>query len=113
MIEITTNSNKFRSKDGIIIRIPDDDFNIIPRSVTKMSAYVSRATISKARDNPRRTELHSLQFFQVPGISIYGNCFPVLDLYKIFRSFSTQSIHLNGSQPRGIFLMGIFFITNK
>ncbi|GFV49809.1 hypothetical protein TNCV_1390911 [Trichonephila clavipes] len=36
MIENTTNSNEFRSKDGTVVRIPDADFNIIPRSVTKI-----------------------------------------------------------------------------
>ncbi|GFW69617.1 hypothetical protein TNCV_489611 [Trichonephila clavipes] len=35
MIESTTNSNKFRSKDGTVVRIPDADFNIVPWSVTK------------------------------------------------------------------------------
>ncbi|GFU91605.1 hypothetical protein TNCV_2543691 [Trichonephila clavipes] len=35
MIESTTNSNEFRSKDGTVVRIPDADFNIVPRSVTK------------------------------------------------------------------------------
>ncbi|GFX81336.1 uncharacterized protein TNCV_2513251 [Trichonephila clavipes] len=35
MIESTTNSNEFRSKDGTVFRIPDADFNIVPRSVTK------------------------------------------------------------------------------
>ncbi|GFT84305.1 hypothetical protein TNCV_1609491 [Trichonephila clavipes] len=35
MIESNTNSNEFRSKDGTVVRIPDDDFNIIPWSVTK------------------------------------------------------------------------------
>ncbi|GFV01226.1 hypothetical protein TNCV_3374601 [Trichonephila clavipes] len=35
MIEISTNSNEFRSKDGAVVRIPDADFNIVPRSVTK------------------------------------------------------------------------------
>ncbi|GFW93121.1 uncharacterized protein TNCV_3888621 [Trichonephila clavipes] len=35
MIESTTNSNEFRSKNGTMVRIPDADFNIIPRSVTK------------------------------------------------------------------------------
>ncbi|GFY14590.1 hypothetical protein TNCV_4827941 [Trichonephila clavipes] len=35
MIESTTNSNEFRSKDGTAVRIPDADFNIIPRIVTK------------------------------------------------------------------------------
>ncbi|GFV65041.1 hypothetical protein TNCV_4670721 [Trichonephila clavipes] len=35
MIESTTNSNEFRSKDGTVVRIQDADFNIVPRSVTK------------------------------------------------------------------------------
>ncbi|GFY28570.1 histone-lysine N-methyltransferase SETMAR [Trichonephila clavipes] len=35
MIDCTTNSNEFRSKDGTVVRIPDADFNIVPRSVTK------------------------------------------------------------------------------
>ncbi|GFW10957.1 uncharacterized protein TNCV_4459321 [Trichonephila clavipes] len=35
MIESTTNSMEFRSKDGTMVKIPDADFNIIPRSVTK------------------------------------------------------------------------------
>ncbi|GFV31443.1 hypothetical protein TNCV_4860811 [Trichonephila clavipes] len=35
MIESNTNSNEFRSKDGTVVRIPDDDFNIIPWSVAK------------------------------------------------------------------------------
>ncbi|GFU31550.1 hypothetical protein TNCV_3539451 [Trichonephila clavipes] len=35
MIESITNSNEFQSKDGTVVRIPDADFNIIPRSVTK------------------------------------------------------------------------------
>ncbi|GFS90708.1 hypothetical protein TNCV_3771321 [Trichonephila clavipes] len=35
MIESTTNDNEFRSKDGTVVRIPDADFNIIPRSVTR------------------------------------------------------------------------------
>ncbi|GFW14113.1 hypothetical protein TNCV_3547021 [Trichonephila clavipes] len=35
MIESTTNSNEFRSKDETVIRISDADFNINPRSVTK------------------------------------------------------------------------------
>ncbi|GFV35806.1 hypothetical protein TNCV_913961 [Trichonephila clavipes] len=35
MIESTTNSNEFRSKDGTVVRIPDADFNIVPRNVTK------------------------------------------------------------------------------
>ncbi|GFX43787.1 hypothetical protein TNCV_4110661 [Trichonephila clavipes] len=35
MIESTTNSNEFRSKDGTMVTTPDADFNIIPRSVTK------------------------------------------------------------------------------
>ncbi|GFW61471.1 uncharacterized protein TNCV_347191 [Trichonephila clavipes] len=35
MIESTTNINEFRSKDGTVVRVPDADFNIIPRSVTK------------------------------------------------------------------------------
>ncbi|GFU09838.1 hypothetical protein TNCV_1292201 [Trichonephila clavipes] len=35
MIESTTNSNEFRSKDRTVVRIPDADFNIVPRSVTK------------------------------------------------------------------------------
>ncbi|GFV68231.1 hypothetical protein TNCV_1875131 [Trichonephila clavipes] len=35
MIESTTNSNEFRSKDGTVVRIPDADFNIVPRSVIK------------------------------------------------------------------------------
>ncbi|GFX87501.1 mariner Mos1 transposase [Trichonephila clavipes] len=35
LIESTTNSNDFRSKDGTVVRIPDADFNIVPRSVTK------------------------------------------------------------------------------
>ncbi|GFV46159.1 hypothetical protein TNCV_3420851 [Trichonephila clavipes] len=35
MIESTTNINEFRSKDGTVVRIPDADFNIVPRSVTK------------------------------------------------------------------------------
>ncbi|GFU91890.1 hypothetical protein TNCV_3192741 [Trichonephila clavipes] len=34
-VESTTNSNEFRSKDGTEVRIPDADFNILPRSVTK------------------------------------------------------------------------------
>ncbi|GFW20144.1 hypothetical protein TNCV_2320851 [Trichonephila clavipes] len=29
MIESTTNSNEFRSKNGTVVRIPDADFNII------------------------------------------------------------------------------------
>ncbi|GFU99759.1 hypothetical protein TNCV_49751 [Trichonephila clavipes] len=36
MIEITTNSNEFRSKDGTVVRIPDADFNIVLRNVTKI-----------------------------------------------------------------------------
>ncbi|GFY32949.1 calsenilin [Trichonephila clavipes] len=35
MIESTTNSNEFRCKDGTVVRIPDADINIIPRSFTK------------------------------------------------------------------------------
>ncbi|GFV62269.1 hypothetical protein TNCV_985331 [Trichonephila clavipes] len=35
MIESTTNTNEFRSKDGTVVRIPDADFNIVLRSVTK------------------------------------------------------------------------------
>ncbi|GFU22347.1 hypothetical protein TNCV_568011 [Trichonephila clavipes] len=35
MIEITTNSSEFRSKDGKVVGIPDADFNIVPMSVTK------------------------------------------------------------------------------
>ncbi|GFU96735.1 hypothetical protein TNCV_839601 [Trichonephila clavipes] len=35
LIENTTNSNEFLSKDGTVVRIPDADFNIVPRSVTK------------------------------------------------------------------------------
>ncbi|GFT79285.1 uncharacterized protein TNCV_3275411 [Trichonephila clavipes] len=35
MIEITTNSNEFRSNDGTVVRIPDADFNIVLRNVTK------------------------------------------------------------------------------
>ncbi|GFX67685.1 hypothetical protein TNCV_3934271 [Trichonephila clavipes] len=35
MIESTTNSNGLLSKDGTVVRIPDADFNIIPRSATK------------------------------------------------------------------------------
>ncbi|GFS89954.1 hypothetical protein TNCV_506841 [Trichonephila clavipes] len=35
MIESTINSNEFRSKEGTVVRIPDADFNIVPRSVTK------------------------------------------------------------------------------
>ncbi|GFX40880.1 hypothetical protein TNCV_3761011 [Trichonephila clavipes] len=35
MIVSTTNSNEFRSKDGTVVRIPDADFNIVPRNVTK------------------------------------------------------------------------------
>ncbi|GFW07588.1 hypothetical protein TNCV_3917211 [Trichonephila clavipes] len=35
MIESTTNSNEFRSKDGTVVRILDADFNLVPRSVTK------------------------------------------------------------------------------
>ncbi|GFX50013.1 hypothetical protein TNCV_2375021 [Trichonephila clavipes] len=35
MIESTINSNEFRSKYGTVVRIPDADFNIVPRSVTK------------------------------------------------------------------------------
>ncbi|GFT30856.1 hypothetical protein TNCV_1682451 [Trichonephila clavipes] len=41
MIESTTNSNEFRSKDGTVVRIPDADFNIIPRGVTKNTAPCS------------------------------------------------------------------------
>ncbi|GFU10307.1 hypothetical protein TNCV_150711 [Trichonephila clavipes] len=33
MIESTTDDNEFRSKDGTVVRIPDTDFNITPRSV--------------------------------------------------------------------------------
>ncbi|GFT79299.1 hypothetical protein TNCV_3275491 [Trichonephila clavipes] len=36
MIGITTNSNEFRSKDGTVVRIPDADFNIVLRNVTKI-----------------------------------------------------------------------------
>ncbi|GFW12109.1 hypothetical protein TNCV_4531741 [Trichonephila clavipes] len=35
MIESITNVNEFRSKDETVVRIPDADFNIVPRSVTK------------------------------------------------------------------------------
>ncbi|GFW78200.1 hypothetical protein TNCV_136691 [Trichonephila clavipes] len=35
MTEITNHSNEFQSKDGTVVRIPNADFNIIPRSVTK------------------------------------------------------------------------------
>ncbi|GFT58679.1 hypothetical protein TNCV_1360491 [Trichonephila clavipes] len=35
MTQSTTNNNEFRSKDGTVVRIPDADFNIVPRSVTK------------------------------------------------------------------------------
>ncbi|GFS93901.1 mariner Mos1 transposase [Trichonephila clavipes] len=49
MIESTTNSNEFRSKGGTVIRIPDADFNIIPRSVTKNttpgSTHIQTTTI--------------------------------------------------------------------
>ncbi|GFT03347.1 hypothetical protein TNCV_2985191 [Trichonephila clavipes] len=41
MIESTTNSNDFRSKDGTVVKIPDADFNIIPRSVTKYTTPCS------------------------------------------------------------------------
>ncbi|GFW69622.1 hypothetical protein TNCV_489661 [Trichonephila clavipes] len=36
MIERTTNSNEFRSKDGTVVRIPD--FNIVPSATKKKSA---------------------------------------------------------------------------
>ncbi|GFS79267.1 hypothetical protein TNCV_4409311 [Trichonephila clavipes] len=36
MIDSTTKSSEFRSKDGTLIGIPDADFNIIHRSVTKI-----------------------------------------------------------------------------
>ncbi|GFU99561.1 hypothetical protein TNCV_4082821 [Trichonephila clavipes] len=41
MIESTTNSNEFRSKDGTVVRILDADFNIISRSVTKNTTSCS------------------------------------------------------------------------
>ncbi|GFW94529.1 hypothetical protein TNCV_3904391 [Trichonephila clavipes] len=34
MIESPTNSDVFRSRNGTMVRTPDVDFNIIPRSVT-------------------------------------------------------------------------------
>ncbi|GFX81768.1 hypothetical protein TNCV_2569691 [Trichonephila clavipes] len=41
MIESTTDSNKFRSKDGTVIRIPDANFNNTSRSVTKYTSPCS------------------------------------------------------------------------
>ncbi|GFY36713.1 hypothetical protein TNCV_2566751 [Trichonephila clavipes] len=41
MIESTTNSNEFLSKAVTVVRIPDAEFNIIPRSVTKYNTPCS------------------------------------------------------------------------
>ncbi|GFX92785.1 hypothetical protein TNCV_4876421 [Trichonephila clavipes] len=41
MIESTTDSNEFRSKDGTVVRISDADFNITPGSVTKYTTPCS------------------------------------------------------------------------
>ncbi|GFY14364.1 hypothetical protein TNCV_1021291 [Trichonephila clavipes] len=38
IIESTTKSNEFRSKDGTVVRIPDANFNIVLRRVTKNTA---------------------------------------------------------------------------
>ncbi|GFU42453.1 hypothetical protein TNCV_4555841 [Trichonephila clavipes] len=40
-IEITTDSNEFRSKDGTVAKIPDADFNITPGSITNYNTSCS------------------------------------------------------------------------
>ncbi|GFX96357.1 RNA-directed DNA polymerase from mobile element jockey [Trichonephila clavipes] len=52
--------------------------------VCLLQNYVSRATISKVRDNPRSTELNSLQFFQV-----CRRC-NLKDLVPIFKDWANQ-----------------------
>ncbi|GFU45805.1 hypothetical protein TNCV_4211021 [Trichonephila clavipes] len=47
MIESTINSDEFRSKDGTVVRIPDADFNIVPRSVTKNTTACSTRSDSQ------------------------------------------------------------------
>ncbi|GFV33332.1 hypothetical protein TNCV_1498521 [Trichonephila clavipes] len=41
MIESTTDSNEFQSKDETVVRIPDAHFNITPESVTKYTTPCS------------------------------------------------------------------------
>ncbi|GFW59039.1 hypothetical protein TNCV_2831451 [Trichonephila clavipes] len=90
MIEKTTNSNEFRSKDEIGKRL---DVYIVQN-------YVSRATVSKARDNPRNTELHSLQFFQV-----CRRCY-LKDLVPIVKDWANQYcisyLRVEASEPQSL-----------
>ncbi|GFV84294.1 uncharacterized protein TNCV_1591531 [Trichonephila clavipes] len=83
MIESTTNSNEFRSKDGTMVRIPDADFNIVPMRVTKnttlCSTRIRTTTIGVNNQGLIRAEMnltwknhpaHHWHAVKSPGLSI-------------------------------------------